>query len=63
MYGFGAKPQYIKLKSDKVSHCFPLNGDNKNPSVEGVDGMLNCYDFCLRNCLFSGPTFFSPILE
>ena len=47
MYGFGAKPQYEKLKSDKVSHCFPLNGDNENPSVEGVDGMLKCYDFCL----------------
>jgi hypothetical protein len=46
-----------------VLHCFPLSGDPSNPSAAGVEGMLKLYEHCIRNCYFSGPTYFSYILQ
>jgi hypothetical protein len=39
-FGFGGTPEYIGAK--KVSHCWNLNGE-KDPSVEGRDGLLAAY--------------------
>ena len=42
--GFGAKV------GGAVNHCFPLNGDERNPYCKGVEGLVNSY----MNCLNSG---------
>jgi hypothetical protein len=61
--GFGAKPNFPKLSSQQVSHCFPLTGDMELMKISGTDGLDKAY----RNALFSvnmwGPTIFSEILE
>ena len=40
--GFGAK------MGGAVSHCFPLNGDARNPYCRGVEGLVNSYMDCLN---------------
>ena len=69
-FGFGAIPKHrpvegdfhdlfalTGVKNNKVSHCFNLNG-LQNPEVEGVDGILEAYEYTLKNCRLYGPTFF-----
>jgi len=34
VYGFGGIPHFMKEK--QISHCFPLNGDTKNPYIKGI---------------------------
>ena len=65
MYGFGAKIKSLGElpKSNKVSHCFNLNGQLDNSKVDGLEGMLECYKNALMKLDFAGPTYFSPILE
>ena len=62
MFGFGGIPQLPTLCSNDVSHCFPLNGNEKEPEVFGVLGIMQIYEFSIRNCELSGPTFFEPII-
>ena len=38
-FGFGAKPP----GQTKINHCFPLNGNSMDPSVQGVEGILANY--------------------
>jgi len=57
-YGFGAK-----LPNGSVSHCFALNGNAGNPSVSGVQGILDSYSACLENCQLYGPTNFAEIIK
>ena len=60
LFGFGGIPKGMK----EVSHCFPLNGNNDNPEVEGgVDNILELYTRTISEIGLSGPTFFSPVLE
>ncbi|CAO2608708.1 Cpne5 [Lemmus lemmus] len=56
--GFGAK-----LPPDgRVSHEFPLNGNQENPSCCGIDGILEAYHSSLRTVQLYGPTNFAPVV-
>uniref|UniRef100_A0A671DI98 Copine 5 n=1 Tax=Rhinolophus ferrumequinum TaxID=59479 RepID=A0A671DI98_RHIFE len=56
--GFGAK-----LPPDgRVSHEFPLNGNQENPSCCGIDGILEAYHQSLRTVQLYGPTNFAPVV-
>ncbi|XP_040214968.1 copine-9 isoform X1 [Rana temporaria] len=58
-YGFGAK-----LPPDgKISHEFPLNGDNDNPNCVGIQGVLEAYFKSLRTVQLYGPTNFAPVIN
>uniref|UniRef100_A0AAZ1XTR6 C2 domain-containing protein n=1 Tax=Oreochromis aureus TaxID=47969 RepID=A0AAZ1XTR6_OREAU len=58
-YGFGAK-----LPPDgKISHAFPLNGDNDNPNCVGIEGVLESYFQSLRAVQLYGPTNFAPVIN
>ncbi|KAM9431269.1 copine-9-like [Salvelinus alpinus] len=58
-YGFGAK-----LPPDgKISHAFPLSGDNENPNCVGIEGVLEAYFQSLRTVQLYGPTNFSPVIN
>jgi len=61
VYGFGA----LLKNTREVSHCFPLNEDNQNAEVYGVDGILDIYRKALNNnnIRFYGPTMFSQIIN
>lgn len=43
MYGFGGRPQYPQLYSDKTLHCFPMTGNKNDTEVYGLQGMLDTY--------------------
>ncbi|XP_054424702.1 copine-5 isoform X2 [Pteronotus mesoamericanus] len=56
--GFGAK-----LPPDgRVSHEFPLNGNQENPSCCGIEGILEAYHRSLRTVQLYGPTNFAPVV-
>ncbi|XP_055786875.1 copine-9-like [Salvelinus fontinalis] len=58
-YGFGAK-----LPPDgKISHAFPLSGDNETPNCVGIEGVLEAYFQSLRTVQLYGPTNFSPVIN
>jgi hypothetical protein len=57
-WGFGAK-----LPTNRTSHCFALNGNDSNPEVYGVQGILDAYLNTLRQVRLHGPTIFSQILS
>lgn len=38
VYGFGGTPTF--MGETKISHCFPLNGDDQNPEVVGTQNIL-----------------------
>lgn len=60
LYGFGgAIPPY----SNRASHCFALNGDIFNPRVNGIEGVIQCYQNALNRCALYGPTHFADILR
>ncbi|CAG9532621.1 unnamed protein product [Cercopithifilaria johnstoni] len=56
--GFGAQtpPDY------KVSHLFFLNGDAKDPHVNGIDGVLNAYRSALLSVRPYAPTDYSEVI-
>ena len=54
-YGFGGRGGSKK----QVSHCFPLNGNESDPGVHGVKGILASYADALTKWGLSGPTVFS----
>ena len=57
VFGFGA------TVDGRVNHCFPLNGNSKNPNVHGLDGILNVYRQYLKDVSLNGPTYFHCIIE
>lgn len=56
-YGFGGKPKGSK----QVSHCFPLNGNEKDPSINGLDLLKKTYRESLSEVELYGPTLFEPV--
>lgn len=56
-YGFGC------LYEGEIRHCFPLNGDESNPEVYGMSGIINSYHNIMKNIKFAGPTLFSEVLQ
>jgi len=57
VYGFGAK------FNNRLSHCFPLNGNEMQPKVFGIEGIMNAYAHTLRNIILYGPTNFAPTIK
>ena len=58
VYGFGAD-----LPSGNVSHCFPLNGNDDDPEVNGIDGVMEAYKKTLSTVALCGPTYFEEIIS
>ncbi len=44
-------------------HSFPLNGNDANPMVNGIEGVLGIYRQTLPHIKLSGPTYFGSVLE
>ncbi len=42
---------------------FAINGDDANPSVHGMQGVMEAYKHALTNIELSGPTNFAPIIR
>lgn len=40
-----------------------MNGNLMDAEVTEIQGIMNCYDNCVKNVEFKGPTLFSPILR
>jgi hypothetical protein len=57
LYGFGAK------LNRNISHCFPLNFNENNPNVSGLQEIMECYKKALPVLQFSGPTLFTPVIS
>jgi Copine len=58
LYGFGASPK----AKQPVSHCFPLNGNLADASVDGIDGLNQQYLESVKTVDFSGPTHAAPVI-
>ena len=59
VYGFGA----CLPSSSMANHCFALTMNESNPEVAGVRGIMDIYHSVMPTLLFSGPTFFAPVLS
>ena len=57
LYGFGGKV------NNYLSHCFPLNFNGQNPSVHGLNGIMDAYRNALRVVELSGPTLFAQVIS
>ena len=60
VYGFGGMCPALGIST--TSHCFPLTGDVENPTVRGVEGVLDLYQTAMSQLKLSGPTNFSPTI-
>ncbi|KAK3612054.1 hypothetical protein CHS0354_021738 [Potamilus streckersoni] len=58
VFGFGAM-----LPDGTVSHEFPCNFSPNNPCCQGIRGMLDAYDKCLRHVRLHKPTNLSPVIN
>lgn len=54
-FGFGGKFR------GQVSHCFALNGNEAEPEVHGIAGVLQVYRSAIRTYELAGPTYFSEV--
>ena len=59
VFGFGAKVP----PNNRVSHCFPLNGNEDDPEVHGLNGILDVYRQSLSRVTLYGPTIFAQVLR
>ncbi|XP_039250050.1 copine-8-like isoform X2 [Styela clava] len=58
-YGFGARlPPH-----GQVSHEFAINFNPQNPFCNGIQGVMESYQSCIRKVQLYGPTNFSPIIR
>jgi hypothetical protein len=57
VYGFGCKVD------GKINQCWPLNENENNPELDGIDSVLEVYEYAVRRVRFSGPTTFSEIIN
>ena len=60
VYGFGGSSPYDP--QGQVNHCFALNGNEQNPEVQGVQGILEAYFHSIQIIQLSGPTIFTQII-
>ena len=61
VFGFGGIPKF--MGETQVSHCFPLNGSRDDPSITGVDEIVNTYRTHLTDIQIGKKTLFAPVLE
>ncbi|CAN0027201.1 unnamed protein product [Ectocarpus sp. 4 AP-2014] len=59
LFGFGGCPVYRA----PASHCFAVNGNENDPEVEGIAGVLDLYHQSLTLVQLSGPTLFAPVIS
>ncbi len=52
--GFGG------LVNGRVRHCFPLNGNTRQPQCRGIEGVIDAYYHSLENGAY---VLFSPIIS
>lgn len=57
VYGFGCKVD------GKIEQCWPINEDDLNPEIDGIDSVLEVYEYAIRRVQFSGPTTFSEVIN
>jgi hypothetical protein len=60
VFGFAGLPS---KKAKEVSQCFPLNGKPKDPSIKGLDAVINTYKESLKVVELVGPTYFQHIVK
>ena len=60
-YGFGGIPRHMGI--DYISHCFPVNGQENNPEIKTIEGVLQTYRQTLPSIEFRGPTYFQQLFE
>jgi hypothetical protein len=61
--GFGgAFPTLHNPLVKLLSHNFAVNGDETNPLVHGINGVVDTYTHRLSNIDLSGPTYFAPVI-
>lgn len=59
VYGFGGQ-----LHTEKdVNHCFPINFNDADPNIKGIDNITPMYRKSFNKVTLSGPTFFAPLIE
>ena len=58
LYGFGGK-----LPDKKISHCWPLNGNEQDPSCNGLEEIFRAYRLALENVDLAAPTNFAPTVN
>ncbi len=49
LYGFGGV-----YKNGGTNHCFPLNGNDNDPEVVGLQGLMNTYKEAVAKYTLSG---------
>ncbi|ORX47925.1 Copine-domain-containing protein [Piromyces finnis] len=57
VYAFGCKVD------NRIEQCWPINEDEINPEIDGIDSVLEVYEYAVRRVQFSGPTTFSEIIN
>ncbi|KAA8496500.1 Copine-4 [Porphyridium purpureum] len=60
VYGFGA---VLPWKRNEKSHCFAVNGNDAQPEVFGIHGVLQAYSNIIGQLRLSGPTLFAEIIS
>jgi len=55
--GFGSKVK------GSINHCFPLNGNSRNPYCKGVDGLVASYMETLQAVSLAEPTCYRKVLQ
>ncbi|OMJ88357.1 hypothetical protein SteCoe_9773 [Stentor coeruleus] len=59
VFGFGGEPEW----SRKVDHCFPINKNNINPDIVGINNVLQAYRQILPCIKLAGPTILGSIIS
>lgn len=47
----------------RTSHCFPLNGNSRDPYCYGIEGIVDAYYNSLEHVPLSDPACFSPVIK
>ncbi|ORX79768.1 Copine-domain-containing protein [Anaeromyces robustus] len=57
VFGFGCKVD------GKVEQCWPINENDMNPEIDGIESVLEVYEYAIRRVQFSGPTTFAELIN
>ena len=61
VYGFGGVPKF--MGEDKVSDCFPLNGNASDPFILGLDNIIKTYKERIPDIDIGNITNFSSVFD
>jgi hypothetical protein len=56
LFGFGGIPKLDTYTKDETDGCFPLNGNEEDPTVKGIVGIMNAYRNVVNKVELSEPT-------